>query len=389
MSSSLQLVLWATSLIATFLWMFQLVFAYLNHRREKRTKDYIGDEPSITVVIPVFNEPFESVQATVRSILNQQKVKVEVIVIDDGSETPVRLEEGIDVRLIRLEKNAGKRHAQMAGIRSASHDWIATVDSDTVLDPMALYYLYGSVLSQKVEACSGSVFLSNEDENWLTKLTSCMYWFSFFQERSSQGYFGSTMCCSGAIALYRKSIIMEHEHEYLNQKFLGQNCVTGDDRHLTNLFLISGHRVGWSSKSIAYTLSPSTTTKFVKQQLRWVRSYVASLWFTLLNLRRCPFLFLFLTFRIMYRYAYMSVVYFSMIYLSASEVSPYPVAGVTMGVLAVTLVKSLVAVIYTKKIKFIYLMMFSMYNLFLLNPLIMIGALTPYKNGWGTRGKSV
>lgn len=373
-------------MLASFFWWFQLVFAYFAHRREK--EQYLpGLVPPISVVIPAFNEPLEAINQTIASVLNQREVRVEIIVVDDGSENPVTISETPEVKLVRLSQNQGKRYAQMIGIKMARYRWIATVDSDTVLEPHSLWHLYKSAQAQRAAACTGSVFLSNEKENWLTKLTGCMYWFSFFQERASQSHFGSMMCCSGALSLYQKDVILKYNDVYLNQKFLGLHCNAGDDRHLTNLFLLSGNRVGWSSKAVAYTPSPPQMSKFVKQQLRWVRSHVASFWFLFSNIHRWSLIFGFLTLKLIYRYVYMMFIYFAMFYLSIVEHSFMPILIVLTSILVVTSIKASIAILYTKSPKFLYMFLFSIFTFFVFNPIMFFGVLTPHKVGWYTRDK--
>lgn len=215
-----------------------------------------------------------------------------------------------------------------------------------------------------------------------------MYWFSFFQERASQSHFGSMMCCSGALSLYRKDIILRYDSIYLNQKFLGLHCNAGDDRHLTNLFLLSGNRVGWSAKAIAYTPSPPSTKKLMKQQLRWVRSHVASLWFLFCNIHRWSLLFGFLTFKLIFRYIYMLFIYFLTIFLSVYMMSFFPIFIVLVSILVVTIIKASIAMLYTGQSKFLHMAFFSIYTFFIFNPVMFYGVITPHKVGWYTRDKS-
>jgi N-acetylglucosaminyltransferase len=386
MSPLFQDLLVISSILASIFWWFQLVFAYFAHRREQ--EPYLtGDAPPISVVVPAYNETQEAIDNTVNSILIQKQVEIELIVVDDGSKIPVTVQKHPNVRLVRLDTNQGKRHAQMAGIRLARYDWIATVDSDTILDPRAIWHLYKSAEKQRAAAITGSVFLSNENENWLTKLTSCVYWFSFFQERAAQSHFGSMMCCSGALSLYRKDVILKYDTIYLNQRFLGLQCHAGDDRHLTNLFLLSGNRVGWSARSVAYTPSPPTLYKFHRQQLRWVRSHVASLWFLFSNMHRWNLVFGFLTMKLLYRYIYMIFIYVVMITLSISYMSVIPWIIILVSILLVTLVKASIAMLYTGKFKFLHMLVFSIYTFFIFNPIMFYGVISPQKVGWYTRDK--
>jgi hyaluronan synthase len=178
---------------------------------------------------------------------------------------------------------------------------------------------------------------------------------------------------------------LQNESVYLNQKFLGYMCNAGDDRHLTNIFLLNGDKVGWSKKSIAYTYSPPTLSQFHKQQLRWVRSHITSLWFIMQHLERWSPIFVFLNVKFLCRYIYMLSIYLGMIFLCTTYLSLWPVWTILFGITIVTLIKTIIAIIFTKKFKFFYLLMFSVYAFFVFNPLLFYGLFTPHKIGWYTR----
>ena len=60
--------------------------------------------------------------------------------------------------------------------------------------------------------------------------------------------------------------------EWFNQKYLGNECTYGDDRHLTNKILGLGKKVYYNSVAKAYTETPDTIIRLFKQQTRWNRS---------------------------------------------------------------------------------------------------------------------
>ena len=88
-----------------------------------------------SVVIPVYNHE-KYIRECVESVLSQSVSELEVLVIDDCStdDTPEivsRLAEADPrIRFIRLEHNGGVAHARNLGVRMASADWIAFLDSD-------------------------------------------------------------------------------------------------------------------------------------------------------------------------------------------------------------------------------------------------------------------
>jgi glycosyltransferase involved in cell wall biosynthesis len=87
------------------------------------------------VVVPTHNRVAETVRA-VRSALSQTLQDIEIIVVDDGSQSPdtlkLRLQELADSRIkfIGLSPNRGANHARNVGVSLALGAFIAFLDSD-------------------------------------------------------------------------------------------------------------------------------------------------------------------------------------------------------------------------------------------------------------------
>lgn len=94
--------------------------------------------PSISVVIPVFNEQrgLEELHARLRGVLTQAAPQSECIFVDDGSrDRSYQVLQGIHrsdptVRLIRFRRNFGKSAALAAGFAAARHELVITMDGD-------------------------------------------------------------------------------------------------------------------------------------------------------------------------------------------------------------------------------------------------------------------
>lgn len=106
-----------------------------------------GRSPYFSIVIPTYNRPLLTTRA-VRSVLDDKSdVRVEVIVVDDGSDddTLDRVSEmrARDTRVIALTTgtNSGVSAARNLGIKNARAPWILMLDSDCRLLPGALTYL--------------------------------------------------------------------------------------------------------------------------------------------------------------------------------------------------------------------------------------------------------
>lgn len=85
----------------------------------------------ISAVIPTYNRG-PLVARAVESVLAQSSPPDEIVVVDDGStdDTEELLRPFLDrIRYVR-QRNAGGSEARNAGVRRASHPWIAFLDSD-------------------------------------------------------------------------------------------------------------------------------------------------------------------------------------------------------------------------------------------------------------------
>ena len=85
----------------------------------------------ISVVIPTYNR-LHSLIIAIESVYSQSSAVEEIIVVDDGStdSTAAEISQRFpDIKLIQ-QSNLGVSAARNAGIRLASFDWIALLDSD-------------------------------------------------------------------------------------------------------------------------------------------------------------------------------------------------------------------------------------------------------------------
>jgi glycosyltransferase involved in cell wall biosynthesis len=87
---------------------------------------------TIGVIIPAYNRPLE-VAAALKSVLGQTRSADQIVVVDDGSQPPLRMSEigGTDnLQIVRLAKNVGPAAARQAGIDVLTTSYVAFLDSD-------------------------------------------------------------------------------------------------------------------------------------------------------------------------------------------------------------------------------------------------------------------
>jgi len=70
-------------------------------------------------------------------------------------------------------------------------------------------------------------------------------------------------------------------NDYIRQTFRGVSCTYGDDRHLTNLVLADGSDTLFVPGAKAITNAPESLRGYLKQQLRWNKSFYRELLWTL------------------------------------------------------------------------------------------------------------
>jgi glycosyltransferase involved in cell wall biosynthesis len=119
----------------------------------------------LSVLIPAFNEE-KTIEKVLRAIAEQtiSGVQIETIVINDAStdRTQQVLEAypELYLRVVVLEKNAGKGAAIIAGLRIASGDYVLVQDADLEYSPNEYGTLLKPVLDFDAELVIGSRFLA-------------------------------------------------------------------------------------------------------------------------------------------------------------------------------------------------------------------------------------
>ena len=94
--------------------------------------------PLISVVIPCYNQN-EHLNQALMSLADQEYKNFEVVVVDDGSDIPITLEQGLSfpITLIR-QKNQGLANARNTGYARAKGSLIKFLDADDTLLPKCL-----------------------------------------------------------------------------------------------------------------------------------------------------------------------------------------------------------------------------------------------------------
>lgn len=241
--------------------------------------------PTVSFAVPCKNEE-ENIKETILRIAKSDypKDKFDIIAINDGSTDNTLMEMlsakkiaqkeyGIKVVVVDWKINKGKRDGMAECVKKSNKDIVVFIDSDSFVEPNTVKELVKYFIDPNVAAVAGHAYVANADKNYLTKMQSVRYYVAFKAYKAAESLFNAVTCCSGCCSAYKREYILEVLDQWINQRFLGVLCTYGDDRSLTNFLLKKGYKALFSPTAIAYTFVPDTFRKFMRQQLRWKKSW--------------------------------------------------------------------------------------------------------------------
>ncbi len=364
--------------------VLQAVFAHRNNIPERRAYD---TELSVSVVVATYKEKAETLTQCLISIKNQLYNDIrQVILSNDGDDKYIqsvfdKVSQGRDGWLYLHDGHRGKRHALYRGFGVATGDIIVCIDSDTVIAEDAIYHLVKPFADKRVGCATGNVRVLNRHDNFLTYLTDLRYWLAFNLERAAQSLFGVMSCVSGPFGAYRREVIDQVKDRWLHQRFLGNPCTFGDDRHLTNLTLSQGYKSVYVPQAKAETESPSKLNNWLRQQLRWSRSFYREFiinvkWFKQLD----PWLAFDLTYQAVFPLFLLTNL---VIILYLAVTGDYSLLYLWISlVVFFGLIRAMIGALNTKSLKFIAFSLYGFIHILMLLPLRVYALATVWKTTW-------
>lgn len=282
---SLVAIEWLFAILVLVVFTNRYVFGSAMRLQDKRTISGYGQDPevwpTVAIVVPVYNEG-SSILKTAASFesLDYARNRLKVVFIDDCStdDTFEHLQSVANtypwMTVIRNDKNVGKRIGIKNAVLRTHTDLIMSVDSDVVVDPMALRILVRHLCASHSDAVGGCVYVSNADVNWLTRMQAVKYWIGYQFLKNLENTFSHIMCLSGCLTLYRRAALLAVDKDVEHRSFMGDEVKYGEDRFLTRKLVERGYRTRLCFDAKCYTKAPATFPAYLSQQLRWRRSNI-------------------------------------------------------------------------------------------------------------------
>lgn len=251
----------------TLVWALWVVRLFLVARYRPWHRRYNG---SVSVVIPVVDEPEDLFRDVLRRINEQRPDQVIVVINGPRNETLEKLcaEAGVDWE---WTETPGKRNAVRIGVERSAGEIVVLVDSDTIWTPQTLVELVKPFRNPQVGGVTTRQRILDPERNILTRWADWLESVRCEYSMPAMSVLGTVGCLPGRTIAFRRSILVECMDKFLSEKFLGVYIEVSDDRTLTNYTLMAGYKTVYQSTSLVYTDAPLKLKKLLKQQYRWAR----------------------------------------------------------------------------------------------------------------------
>ena len=256
---------------ALFLAGLGLLAAWKDRQRVRPRTD---PETFVSVLIPAYNEE-RVIERSVAQVLQSRNVRIEVIVIDDGSSDATSaivhqaFRKDPRVRLLTLE-NGGKARALNRGLELATGEIVVALDADTQFEPDTIARLARWFnADERLGAVAGNAKVGNRI-NIVTKWQALEYITAQNLERRAYARLGAMTVVPGAVGAWRKQAIADVD---------GYPPDTlAEDQDLTIAVQRAGWHVTYDQSAIAWTEAPQTLRQLARQRFRWAFGTIQCLW---------------------------------------------------------------------------------------------------------------
>jgi hyaluronan synthase len=202
-------------------------------------------KPLVSIIVPVKNEE-GNIRNCVGSCINSTYSNKEIIVVNDGStdDTAAILDEmkkeEPSLNIIHLSKSVGKKQAIEAASDIAKGEIFVSMDSDCDMASDAVekaVKIFGS--DRRIGAITGHGRVRDAiTGNALLKMQDVYIDASCRILKGMETSFGSVTCCAGSLSFFRSEAVKPYIHEWAHDKFLGiENFKFATDRRLTAYIL--------------------------------------------------------------------------------------------------------------------------------------------------------
>jgi len=238
--------------LALLYWHFLgYVIAMAIMRRRRKTTPALEEPPTLSVVIPVYNEA-NNLRSRVENLLSQDysQDRVEIIIVESGStdgtaEAARELEARTpNLRVLIQPARLGKASAVAEAKRVAKGSIIVVTDANTVYDRSTLAKLVEPFSDARIGGVGGRFVPKNVSDP--AAAGSALYW--SIEEILRAGEAGLDSCCTfhGEVYAWRRDLVEPDPEAII------------DDLDSAIQIRKKGYRIGYAPEAVAFEVVPTS-----------------------------------------------------------------------------------------------------------------------------------
>lgn len=257
-------------LVATLSWSVWFVRRFLSHRYRPVVNSH---REQVSVVAPVFAEDPDVLERCLRTWVEQRPLEI-LLMVDDRDAVVLERLRALRLPLVTVlpRRHTGKRGFLAEGIRNARGSIVVLTDSDTSWRPGMLDAVQMPFADPRVGAVGTRQFVHDSRKSLCRRIAHWLLNTRSLDYLPALSRAGSLPCVSGRTAAYRRSIIHPLLPDLEHERFLGRECVAGDDGRLTWLVLSAGYRTVHQDLARVDSMFPDSPRAFLRQRIRWGRN---------------------------------------------------------------------------------------------------------------------
>lgn len=219
--------------------------------------DQKSEQPGFSIVIPLYNKE-SSIRNTIRSVLQQECTKYEILVINDGStdgsQAAVESIHSDRIRVISTD-NQGVSAARNLGISHASYAFIAFLDADDTWEPAYLQAMAELITLCPEAILYGAAFDISTPQKKYTR--------NFYLPHNDRGYIEDYFQHAVRRELFWTSAVVARKEDLIRLGGFNKKISYGEDTDLWIRLALAG-KIAFTNTVLAHYRLEEGNSAFMK-----------------------------------------------------------------------------------------------------------------------------
>lgn len=259
------------SLFVALYYQVVLLISFFEQRPDQKTARRPGKYPSVTIVVPAFNEE-RTIAGTLDSLLALEypKTRLRIMVIDDGSrDSTGAVAERYAAEHPQIDfhskQNGGKYTALNYAIERCTTDIIGCLDADSFVAPDALMEVVKKFESDRSIMAITPAMKVHRPKTLLELMQAVEYTFGIFYKKMFDNL-SAISVLPGPFSFYRK--------EVFDKIGLFRHAHNTEDMEIAFRMHAHGLKIANAHTAHVYTTVPRTVRTLIKQRTRWSQGFL-------------------------------------------------------------------------------------------------------------------